>query len=77
MVSMAKHHAALIVPKDFPELGMLAWNRDGARPIERQEAFELYERNWRHVDTEHLTPAEAHLIESLAQEFGHGHLLVA
>ena len=69
--------AALIVPKDFPELGMLVWNRDNARPIEREEAFELYERNWRHVDAEHLTPAEARLIEALAQEFGQGHLLVA
>ena len=76
-LAMAKHHAALIVPKDFPELGMLVWNRDNARPIEREEAFELYERNWRHVDAEHLTPAEAQLIEALTQEFGQGHLLVA
>jgi len=74
---MAKHHAALIVPKDFPELGMLVWNRDAARPIDRKEAFELYERNWRHVDAENLTPAEAQLIEALTEEFGHGHLLVA
>lgn len=77
MLAMAKHHAAQIVPKDFPELGMLVWNRDDARPIEREEAFEIYELNWRHVDVEHLTPAEARLIEALTQEFGQGHLLAA
>jgi hypothetical protein len=77
MVAMARMDADLIVPKDFPELGMLAWNRDPARPIPRDEALALYERNWRHVDAEHLTAAEAELIEELAEEFGHGHLLVA
>jgi len=65
----------MIVPKDFPELGMLAWNRDPARPISRNEAFELYERNWRHVDIEHLTAVEAALIRRLAEEFGRGHLM--
>ena len=62
----------MIVPKDFPELGLLAWNRDASRPIERQEAFELYNRNWRHVDAEHLTPREAALIDELTREFGRG-----
>jgi hypothetical protein len=74
---MAKHHAELIVPKDFPELGMLVWNRDAARPIDREEAFELYERNWRHVDADHLTTEEANLIEDLTQEFGHGYRVFA
>ena len=74
---MARHHAELIVPNDFPELGMLAWNRDPARPIEPEEAFELYERNWRHVDAEHLTTEEAELIADLTQEFGHGHRMFA
>ncbi|MCR6634982.1 hypothetical protein [Devosia sp.] len=74
---MDRHHADMIVPKDFPELGMLAWNRDAARPIDREEAFELYERNWRHVDAEHLTVEEAELIEDLTEEFGHGHRMFA
>jgi len=66
-----------IVPADFPELAMLAWNRDPTRPIAPEEALALYERNWRHVDKEHLTPEEARLIHDLAEEFGNGVLLVS
>lgn len=74
---MNEDRAAMIVPKDFPELGWLAWNRDAARPIDRQEAFELYDRNWRHVDAEHLTPREEALIDDLTREFGHGFRMFA
>ena len=74
---MARHFEELIVPRDFPELGLLAWNRDVTRPIPREEAFELYERNWRFVDADHLTPVEVDLIEELTQEFGHGHRMFA
>ena len=77
MTSMTEVRAAMIVPKDFPELGLLAWNRDATRPIARQEAFELYDRNWRHVDAEHLTAREAALIDELTQEFGHGFRMFA
>lgn len=77
MESMTKNAAPLIVPQDFPELGMLVWNRDPARPIAREQAFEIYERNWRHVDAEHLTVEEAELIEDLTKEFGHGHMMSA
>lgn len=69
--------ADLIAPKDFPQLRLLAWNRDAALPITRDIAFALYERNWRHVDAEHLTSAEAALIEDLTREFGRGHRLLA
>ncbi|MCW0000433.1 hypothetical protein OE766_19575 [Pararhizobium sp. YC-54] len=64
-----------IVPADYPELRMLAWNRDITRPISPEEAFALYERNWRFVDTAHLTAAETHLIQSLKSQFGAGRLL--
>jgi hypothetical protein len=74
---MAQHRTDQIVPKDFPELAMLAWNRDIARPIDRDEAFQLYERNWRFVDAGRLGAAETKLIKDLSQEFGHGQLLVA
>ena len=66
---------AHIVPAMFPELAKLVWNRDVARPIAREEAFALYERNWRHVDTEQLSDAEAELVRELSMEFGQGHLL--
>jgi hypothetical protein len=65
-------HVATVTPAEFPELRMLLWNRDAARPIAAEEAFHLYERNWRHVDTERLTRAEADLIRRLTEQFGNG-----
>ena len=50
--------APMIVPAEFPELQALAWNRDAARPIPAEEAFALYERNWRFVDQKRLTARE-------------------
>jgi hypothetical protein len=51
---------------------MLAWNRDAARPISAEEAFHLYKRNWRQVDAERLTLAEAELVRRLTAQFGKG-----
>lgn len=65
----------LIDPAEFPQLRVLLWNRDVTRHIGRDEAFELYERNWRHVAVNELTPAESALIEELKQEFGKGYML--
>ncbi|MEW6633640.1 MAG: hypothetical protein AB1440_22445 [Pseudomonadota bacterium] len=66
---------ASIVPADFPQLQALAWNRDAMRPMSAEEAFALYERNWRFVDQKRLTAREKVLIRKLADEFGHGILL--
>ncbi|HEY4254403.1 MAG TPA: hypothetical protein VGM87_24575 [Roseomonas sp.] len=65
------------MPNDFPELKLLAWNRDPARPIPGQEALDLYERNWRHVAVDRLTAAETALIRDLTEQFGRGHFLAA
>lgn len=65
-----------IVPKEFPELALLVWNRDPTRSIAADEAFALYERNWRHVDKNRLTPREHALIHALAAACGHGHMLI-
>jgi hypothetical protein len=67
--------APMIVPAEFPELQALAWNRDVARPIPAEEAFALYERNWRFIDQKRLTAREKRLIRDLADKFGHGVLL--
>ncbi|MER8753260.1 hypothetical protein NKH57_29235 [Mesorhizobium sp. M1050] len=67
--------APMIVPAELPELGALAWNRDPARSIPAEEAFALYERNWRFVDQKRLTTREKLLIQTLADKFGHGILL--
>lgn len=55
----------------YPQLALLAWNRV-VREITSEEAFALYERNWRFVDVDALTPIEAALIERLARTYGHG-----
>ncbi|MBB3590582.1 hypothetical protein FHX08_000926 [Rhizobium sp. BK529] len=70
------HFGNEIVPAEFPELKMLAWNSSPARPIAAGEAFALYERNWRFVDRGKLTPHEKLLIEELTEEYGHGITLV-
>ena len=74
--AMAHIDVNMVIPEQFPELARLAWNRDATRPIPGEEAFALYERNWRHVDREHLVPHEAALIEQLKLAYGGGHLLV-
>jgi hypothetical protein len=56
-------------------LKALCWNRRD-RYLGAEEAFRLYERNWRFVDTRRLKPAERALIERLAARFGNGVLNV-
>lgn len=60
----------------FPQLKQLAWQLPGVEDVSPKEALDLYERNWRHVDTGRLTDAEAALVRALAQAFGSGRLLV-
>jgi hypothetical protein len=60
---------------DYPQLSLLAWNRV-VRNIAGEEAFALYESNWRFVDTDCLTPVEAALIGHLTAQYGHGVLNV-
>lgn len=66
----------MIVPTDFPGLAALCWNRDAARPIERETAWALYRNNWRFVWQDELTDDERALIESLEAEFGNGERLL-
>lgn len=75
--TMEKDDLPMIVPAEFPELALLVWNRNADRPITRQDAFSIYERNWRFVDAERLTDVEKQLIDALKNEFGHGRLLVS
>jgi hypothetical protein len=55
----------------WPALRELAWNRTG-RWIAAEDAFALYERNWRFVDRARLTPEEAKLVDRLKDRFGGG-----
>jgi hypothetical protein len=53
----------------------LCWNRRG-RYLSAEEAFRLYERNWRFVDAHRMKPEERDLIQRLAARFGNGVLHV-
>ena len=55
----------------FPNLALLIWNRD-VEYLTRKDAFQLYERNWRHLDEKNIPAHERALIDQLNQEFGHG-----
>lgn len=59
----------------WPTLRELAWNR-ADRWIPAEEALALYERNWRFVEEDRLTPQEAELIDRLKNQFGKGMLNV-
>lgn len=55
---------------DFPQLAALAWQVQGVAAVSPREAFDIYERNERHIDRENITPEEEGLIASLSKVFG-------
>lgn len=61
---------------DLPQLRLIAWNRNPHDAISGEEAFDLYERNWRFVDETTLLPHERAVIERLTREYGDGILHV-
>jgi transcriptional regulator with XRE-family HTH domain len=61
---------------DFPQLKRLAWQLKGVDELSPADALNLYERNWRHIDTASLEPAERSLVQALADQLGGGRLLV-
>lgn len=65
----------LIALKHYPNLRFLTWqlHQDFIR---EDEAFSIYEREWRHVDAANLTAEEQALINHLAACYGNGVLNV-
>lgn len=61
---------------DYPGLRTLAWQTDAGTTVTEVEALNLYERGWRHLDREALTPEERAFIQHLADTYSHGRLLV-
>lgn len=61
--------------KDYPQLKLISWNRH-TDFIDDDEAFALYESNWRFVDQNNLADDELKLINHLTVEYGHGVLNV-
>lgn len=65
-----------IVLADHPQLARLAWQHQGATEVSPEEALNLYERNWRHIDQAALAPHERALIHGLVARLGGRRLLV-
>lgn len=55
---------------DYPQLAALAWQMGGSVVLSPREAFDVYERNARHLDEAALTPTEQVLIANLRLVFG-------
>lgn len=55
---------------DYPWLKELAWQVHGPEELTPREALGIYERNWRHLDPETLSPAERDLVAALRLAFG-------
>lgn len=56
----------------YPQLKSLAWGLADDAEVGPTEAFQLYERNWRHVDTAAMEPAEQALLAQLTATIGKG-----
>lgn len=65
----------VIAVDDYDNLKVLCWNRR-TRFLGAEEAFHLYEHNWRHVERTNMSEAERALIAHLAERFGNGVLNV-
>ena len=61
---------------EFPQLQLIAWNRNPPDEITCEEAFDLYERNWRFIDEDAMLPHERAVVDRLIREYGHGILHV-
>lgn len=71
-----KAAADTLVIGEFPQLRLIAWNRNPHDAITGEEAFDLYERNWRFVDEAAMLPHERAVLDRLTREYGHGILHV-
>lgn len=57
---------------DYPQLALIAWNRWPDDVVTAEDAFGLYESNWRFVDVDQLSAQERELIEGLTEACGRG-----
>ena len=55
---------------DYPQLKALAWQVHGADHLTPVEAFDIYERNARHMDMASMSSQELALWQALQQAFG-------
>lgn len=62
---------SIVEVRKFPNLQLLSWNRVDPFLTDR-DAFGLYERNWKFVDTKNMTDEERELIRRLTEKWGRG-----
>jgi transcriptional regulator with XRE-family HTH domain len=61
----------------YPQLKRAAWHiADPDAELTPEEAFNLYETNWRYIEPSEMLPAEAALLERLKATVGKGVMLV-
>ena len=61
---------------DYKQLKKLAWQLKGTKELSAEDALNLYERNWRHIDLKNMDKREEKLIRTLLKSFGRERLLV-
>lgn len=67
----------LIALKDLPHLRTVAaWHLPDDTRLTPEEVFSLYERNWRHIESEKIVGSEAAVLKKLTDTVGKGVLLV-
>lgn len=66
----------MIAIVNYPQLRLIAWNRQDDDLVDDQEALALYEANWRFIEPGKMAESERTLLERLVQQFGNGVLNV-
>ncbi|MBN8428715.1 MAG: hypothetical protein J0L65_14725 [Xanthomonadales bacterium] len=61
---------AMIPIADYPELRSLAWQVQGTDMLRPKEAFDIYQRNQRHMQTDRMQASEIDLVQALRLAFG-------
>ena len=59
----------VITLANYPQLKSLAWHVQGAESLTPRQAWDIYVRNWRHIDKAEISPEEKQLIEQLRAKF--------
>ncbi|MGB4598478.1 MAG: helix-turn-helix domain-containing protein [Trichlorobacter sp.] len=72
VLSRAEWIPARIRLQEYPQLNQLAWQLQGVETLSPLEAWDIYDRNWRHLDEQALLEHERQLINALRLAFGGG-----
>lgn len=74
--SLTKEIPQKIRVASYKQLKRLAWQLKGTKEVSPEEALDIYERNWRHIDIHSMEARERKLLEALLAAFGRERLLV-